>query len=661
MIVMLALLLAVLNNTNPRVSYACDGVTAAFTVNFPYQLSSDLAITSTTAAGAVTTLTQGTDWSVNLSGTSSTATLTLTNPGTKCPTGSILKIARTNIALIQSTGFRQQTTYNPTLHETVADRTVMQIQELNDSIAALQLSGTATFGTPSVVDGTTVNSTSGTSTSLVRSDAKPATTYTGPGALTAARAFYGKFSDFSSILDFAGGCDNTGTTSNNTCFANARAQMALTPGVLIFPSGTYNYSVTPNWAIQGLRIVGLGKVVLNFTGAGNAWVVDGGTPTGLVFDVQMENLTISGNATATNGLFLRSVHHSRFRDIRVNNVSAACLLTNFAVVDTFDTFRCSNNEAAFTTTPVNGMVFDQRGAGEQTTSGTVIDPIIEGMSGTGIKFVNAVRMVVNAGTSEGNAGRGLEVNTNSGGNTFIGMDLEVNAIEDVLVQGADNQFINIGSGSAGAVGLLHFTSAAAKRNMVQGGIYNNITIDASVPNTRLIGAGYNANGAGALTDNGSFTIKINTVNITTGVADGPVLDSPTLLASSSAGQNIVNGTTPVVVFGTVERDSDAAYNSGTGRFTVPTGKGGDYQITCEVSYVVALPSGGALLSIFKNAVEMKQWTMNAPQINQSLLISDVLSLVGGDIIDCRTAHAEAAGKALIPLSKLNYIAIKRMP
>lgn len=133
MIAILLALLAVVNVTNPSVSYACDGSTAVYTVSFPYQTTGDLVTTSTTASGTVTTLAYTTDYSVNLASTSSTATLTLNSPASKCPIGNVLKIAR-NVALTQPTSFKAQTTYNPSLHETAYDRGVMQAQQINATL-----------------------------------------------------------------------------------------------------------------------------------------------------------------------------------------------------------------------------------------------------------------------------------------------------------------------------------------------------------------------------------------------------------------------------------------------------------------------------------------------------------------------------------------------
>lgn len=140
------------------------------------------------------------------------------------------------------------------------------------------------------------------------------------------------------------------------------------------------------------------------------------------------------------------------------------------------------------------------------------------------------------------------------------------------------------------------------------------------------------------------------------LAVGPMVD-----ATTAAGQSIPTGATPtIVVYGTENRDTDAAFDNTTGRFTVPTGKGGDYEIVCEATYGVALPTGGAAIYIYKNAGQARGWNINAPAVNQSMQVVAILNLAASDIIDCRTAHAEAASKALITSAVLNFISIKRI-
>lgn len=131
-------------------------------------------------------------------------------------------------------------------------------------------------------------------------------------------------------------------------------------------------------------------------------------------------------------------------------------------------------------------------------------------------------------------------------------------------------------------------------------------------------------------------------------------------ANTAAGQSITNGTTPIVVFGTEERDTDSAYDNSTGRFTVPTGKGGDYEVLCEIAYGVTMPTGLVAVYIFKNAAQQKIFQINTPAANVSLSVVAILNLAAGDIVDCRTAHNEGSAKVLAANAALNFIAIKRI-
>jgi hypothetical protein len=140
MIALLALLAAITTPYTPA-SYGCNGVTATFSVTFPYQAQADLVVTSTTGVGAVTTLALTTDYTLNVTSTTTTATLTLTAPASSCPNGNTLKITRAT-ALTQPTSFKSQLNFNPALHEMVYDRLEMQIQQLNAGVITItQISG----------------------------------------------------------------------------------------------------------------------------------------------------------------------------------------------------------------------------------------------------------------------------------------------------------------------------------------------------------------------------------------------------------------------------------------------------------------------------------------------------------------------------------------
>jgi len=141
-----------------------------------------------------------------------------------------------------------------------------------------------------------------------------------------------------------------------------------------------------------------------------------------------------------------------------------------------------------------------------------------------------------------------------------------------------------------------------------------------------------------------------------------ITGNPMLGANSVAGQSIpvFGGNEVVVVFGTVERDSDAAYNSGTGRYTIPAGKGGDYEIGASIAYAAA-PGGVCTCSIYKNTVLLKQSAFIAPGAGQTISVSaPVATLAPGDVIDIRTKHGNVGAQALTAIAALNYFALKRI-
>jgi hypothetical protein len=78
------------------------------------------------------------------------------------------------------------------------------------------------------------------------------------GSITTVQA---KLRQVVSILDF--GADPTGVVPCDTALANARTYIANTNAQLVFPAGTYTYSTSPNWGINGADITTGGLVTLN--------------------------------------------------------------------------------------------------------------------------------------------------------------------------------------------------------------------------------------------------------------------------------------------------------------------------------------------------------------------------------------------------------------
>ena len=276
-----------------------------------------------------------------------------------------------------------------------------------------------------------------------------------------------------SIIDF--GADSTGVVACDTALANARTYIASTNAQLVFPAGTYTYSVSPNWGISYSDITTNGLVTLNYTGTGYAVLIDAGaTPAvGYVYGMSFAgNFKVKSNALALDAVFVRSVHHSKI-SLRVTGCSAsyAGLRVNFAVCTEFN-IVVSGNEPPLSPVPLYGMYLDCRGSSETTAACIFNNPIIEGVGSTGIHLQNAVQNTFNSGTSEGNVGLGVYVGSNCTFNTFNKLDMEINgtATGDILDYGVATTFNGCLSGGA-ATSKVTFSGT---NTIVSGGTYNYI-------------------------------------------------------------------------------------------------------------------------------------------------------------------------------------------
>jgi hypothetical protein len=135
-----------------------------------------------------------------------------------------------------------------------------------------------------------------------------------------------------------------------------------------------------------------------------------------------------------------------------------------------------------------------------------------------------------------------------------------------------------------------------------------------------------------------------------------ITGNPFLGANTGAGQSIPTGTTTIVVFGTVELDTDAGYSNTTGRYTIPVAKGGQYTLFAQVAFIGA-PS--VTLSIYKNGVEVKRTQALGAGSGISMPITATLVLAAGDVIDARATQSTGVAQTLSSTAALNFFTIKR--
>jgi len=226
----------------------------------------------------------------------------------------------------------------------------------------------------------------------------------------------------------------------------------------------------------------------------------------------LEGFYFCGISIVTDAIMSQVAHRSPFRDLSILAVRNCAIHTRFAVVDTFANIHVAIFEAelfgmltAPATTPVHGLCFDQFGANETTTDGTVTDAVVEGVSGSGWYLPAAATMNFSAGTSEAN-GKGIEIGASSFSNTFTNPDLETNT-QDVLDGGYNQVYVNPLSTT-----LFEF-SATARHSLIKGGALNSLKIDTGAGGIDFDHTSLGNNG-GTLTNSGAGTNNTATAGFT---------------------------------------------------------------------------------------------------------------------------------------------------
>jgi hypothetical protein len=343
-------------------------------------------------------------------------------------------------------------------------------------------------------------------------------TQNGPGTL---RTVQSKLSDSYSVADF-GFLPSASAAANTTAFANAwNISRQLT-----IPAGTYNVTSLPNFAIRGARIQGIGRVVLNITGAGPGLVIDAGaTPLAsggvVVQDIVIDNLTIDGvnSASGNVGVFIRGITHSEFNRLRPINWIGSAMYCSFMVNNSFYDFCYSGNEPGISILTATGLSLNLRGAGEECAGCTWINPIIEGATSFGIDIASGVNNTFVGGTVEGNgyivtgSGGAINLSSGAGQNIFISTFLEANGILGdattfhIKDAGIRNSFYNILADATLSPWIILLSGSNSA--LFSGGQIANLRIDAGVINTVTTAVAY----TGTITNNGTDTRHIQLFNV----------------------------------------------------------------------------------------------------------------------------------------------------
>lgn len=260
---------------------------------------------------------------------------------------------------------------------------------------------------------------------------------------------------------------------------------------LVFPSRIYQYSLSPNWAIQNVVIEGDGEVRLRYTGTENAVDLDAGLETGSAFKLKFTGFIVEAEATAKNAIFARGIHHSKIQAVVLGaGALYAGLRTEWCVCTDFDVTVTNNHQGWYKgAKPLYGYYIDKRelqasGLGGYTSWCKFTNPIVEGCQ-FGIYIDRGQGNSFYSGTSEGHSKKGIVLTENALYNKFIGVDLEANVEHDIYCLGKENEFI-----SCDATGI-HLFDGTARNNVITLGSHNQITFGASTYGNIMQNVKYN--------------------------------------------------------------------------------------------------------------------------------------------------------------------------
>ena len=147
---------------------------------------------------------------------------------------------------------------------------------------------------------------------------------------------------------------------------------------------------------------------------------------------------------------------------------------------------------------------------------------------------------------------------------------------------------------------------------------------------------------------GSSTLTIGSTNTSTiTLKSGATLtnfpdNTPSFLATMSAGQSIAHDTNVKIQFNTEEYDTDGAYDPSTNyRFTVPTGEGGKYMVSAYIRSGSVSDGGKIELKIYKNGSHYNPMffvTEAAGDDQDSVGVSQVMELSAADYLEVYVLH-----------------------
>ena len=282
--------------------------------------------------------------------------------------------------------------------------------------------------------------------------------------------------------------------------------------VIEWPEGEIAYTTSPNWGHSDLKSRGAGSGGTRFTysGSGAAWNIDpSATDTNFRYGISHKGFSIDCGSSATHGVYEENIAHSSYEDVIVfNGANATCIHWEQAltVLNSYKDCGSPINRFTIATNPSECLRLAASPSKLQnTTANTYTNWIAEGATTGGIRLINADVNTFIGGTSESNAGRGVLIATACRNNTFIGLDMEANTVEDFNDAGQSTVWDNCLATSASGAAI----SGSSVLSKIRGGYYESLTVESGAKGAVVEDIQVNVNGSGGITNNATNVVLRN--------------------------------------------------------------------------------------------------------------------------------------------------------
>lgn len=250
--------------------------------------------------------------------------------------------------------------------------------------------------------------------------------------------------EFGAVGDDSTNNATSGASSGDAFAIAVTAAMAGGKG-LVIPPGTYQSSAIFDFSQQGLKIYGLGHVVLKARAASaNAMVVKVDSPSAAAYVNELHNIVAEGNGAATqDGFYQRNYTHVRRSALRVKNVSRYAFHILGDVLSGWEDCASTINEGAMTTTPTHCFFVGGTAQITDTTDVQFRNCFGEGMTVYGLYADKMAGCTLSGGSFEGMpTGTGIYLSASTRRNTLQDMFCEANLVGgDLIDYGKGNKIL----------------------------------------------------------------------------------------------------------------------------------------------------------------------------------------------------------------------------